>query len=373
MSASALHTSYGGPNGGAAPLPVGSEFPTEAGTGSFSSCINRVVTSIKACAHSWSYLGKIALLARQLLNAAANNTVFLCKASKNLQFTCETAKKLPGHIKNVTTHMKLLSVVGFIFGVFDLKAANQKLLNNVFYKDKEGIALSAISVTIMAADVLDSITTFVNTTLTLRSMKTVGAFSALGLPLGYIMSGLGIVSRTVQIAKSCQLYHKIQSGVAFDKSFNREWLKTFLEKEWGLEGDLKELLAIPLDQLTSAHKNQIQTLKEKNRAAILRAAPGDAVKDLETLLSMFDESTEETWGPEKMSQASTILRNIQEHLRKKMTIDTLGILANLFSLAALTIFTIGNAGSLPFLLLAIAFAIRLAALIYQDRKMVTSQ
>lgn len=324
--------------------------------------------SFSACGHLWSYLGKIALITRQLLNAAANNVVLLCKAAKNLNLTCQAAKDLSAKIKNITTHMKLLSIVSVIFSIPDLKATAQKMLKNFLWRDKEGFALGALTFTIIASDIFDSITTFVNASLTIASKKTIGIFSAIALPLGYIMSGLGTISRIIQIAKSHHLYRKIKQEVDSGTILNKDSLKTFLEKTMGIDGELKTLLSIPSDQLSKSQLERVQKLKEKNKAAILRAAPSPAVNELEGLLGMLEESSNEVWNRDKMDQALAILENVQQHLRKKMKVDTLGITGNLFSLAALILFTIGTSGSMPFLLLAIAFAVRLASTVYQNYK-----
>jgi len=51
-----------------------------------------------------------------------------------------------------------------------------------------------------------------------------------------------------------------------------------------------------------------------------------------------------------------------------MTVGALGLLANLTVISALVLFSIGTAGARPFVLMAMAFVIRLISLIYQDQK-----
>jgi hypothetical protein len=323
--------------------------------------VNKVkVISYSACEHLWSYLGKIALIIRSFLNATARNVSFVCKAGKDY------ADKL----KNFTTHMKLLSIVGVIFSMVDLQASYQKFLKNVFFKDWEGIALSTISVTIIASDILDSVTTFVNTTLAIACAKTVSLFSALGLPLGFVMSGLGTVSRMVQIAKASILHGKIHHEIISKRYLDKTLLKNFLEKTLCFSEELKILLSIPPDQLMRLQKEKIQELQEANKAVILRAAPSEAVQDMEGLLVMLQNSAGAHLSVAIQEQVGNRLEIIEKHIRKKMAIDSLGITGNMFSLSALILFAGGASGSLPFSLLVFAFSARLFSVIYQDHAII---
>ena len=74
--------------------------------------------------------------------------------------------------------------------------------------DKEAIALGGLSFTIIAVDIFDSAATFINAFLPTISLLPIVTLAATGLPLGFIISGLGTVSRTIQIAKALNLYPK---------------------------------------------------------------------------------------------------------------------------------------------------------------------
>lgn len=308
------------------------------------------------CEHAWSYLGKIAVITRNFLNGVA----------KSCYLFVTTCKDLSERLQDITKHMKFLSIVGVFFSIFDLIATSQKLVKNVLFNDKEGVALSAISFTIIASDIMDSITTFVNTTLAVAGAKTIEVFSAVSLPLGFIMVGFGTISRTVHIAKSAHLYRKIRQEINSHDNLDRSSLKAFLEKTLGIDEELKSLLKIPSDQLTKVQRKKIEKLKEKKKMAILRAAPSEAVKDLEKLLTLLNENPNEELTVDKKIEIEKLLENVQKHLRKKLTTDTIAIVANMFSLAALILFAIGTSGAVPFVLVVIAFAIRLASLIYHD-------
>ena len=325
----------------------GIPFFTERSIGHISKNISLI--NYSTCEHLWSYLGKMALITRSFLNGVARSLYFVCRKGVNFA----------DRIKNITTHMKLLSIVGVVFSIFDLKAAAQRILKNALWNDREGIALSAISFTIIASDILDSITTFVNATLAVICRGSVALFSKLGLPLGFIMAGLGTVSRTVQIAKSMSLYKKIDQAVFLGKHLNKKLLKGFLEETLGISSELKSLLS----------STAVSRLTEANKARILRAAPAAVIKDFEMLLAMVEESSDEELFMEEHKQVEEILKNIQKHLKKKMLIDGSAIVANSFVLSALILFAIGTSGALPFLLLALAHSVRLSLVIYQDRNL----
>ncbi len=212
------------------------------------------------CEHAWSYIGKIAILSRHLMNAAANQQHLVSWSDADF----------PHRIKNISTHLKLLSIVSVLFSLADLISTAQRIFKSFLLKDKEGVALGALSFVIIAADTFDSITTFVNSALSIASLPPIEAFSAIGLPIAFAVAGMGTLSRAIQIAKALHLYLSI------------------------------------------------------------------------------DQS------------------NDKLILERKMKIEGLGILANLSIISGLILFSISAAGSVPFLLLALGFMIRISSLIYQE-------
>jgi hypothetical protein len=312
------------------------------------------------CGHAWSYLGKMALLTRSLLNSAARNVYFLAL----------TGIRHPQKIINFTTSMKILSIVGVPFSIGDINATAKKILNGIIHKDKEGIALSALTFTVIAADIIDSVTTFINTTLFLSASAPVAIFSAMGLPLGFTMSGVGTISRTIQVAKAMNLYRNIEKEIRTDNHLNKDSLRAFLEKTLGVTDELKVLMSTSSEQLSEKQKMRIEHLKETNRAAILRTAPPAVAESLKSLLDMLNDTSTESLSLEKQEEILKTLKHIQNHLVKKLKIDGLSIAANLFSLTALTLFALGSSTSAPFLTLCVAFSIRLAVVYYQDHKII---
>lgn len=316
------------------------------------------VPAYSKCKHAWSYLGKINIIARQSLTAAAKSAHLIALAGM----------KFPKILGEVTTRMKLFAVVSIPFSLDDITSTAKKILTSLYVNDKEGIVLSTLSFTVIAADIVDSFTTFFNAAMTLCVGAPLAFFSAMGLPLGFTMAGVGTISRTIQVAKSALLHRAINKEVLSEKSLNKESLKAFLEKTLGINEEMKSLLTISPEQLTEKQKSRIQLLKDNNKAAILRAAPAESLNEMESLLAMLEESPEGSFSPEQQKEITDRFKTIQAQIIKKMNADGMSICANLFSLAALTLFTIGSSTPTPFILLAISFSIRLAVVYYQDQK-----
>ncbi|MBA2368659.1 MAG: hypothetical protein H0V82_06510 [Candidatus Protochlamydia sp.] len=310
------------------------------------------------CEHAWSYLGKVSLLTRNMLNTAARNHYVMAS----------TGKGFPDTLKEAAIKMKLLSIFGVPFSLVDLSSIIAKSLNSLSLKDWEGTAFGALSLTITTAEIVDSLTTFINASLTVSSLKPIEAFSTLGLPLGFTMSSLGTISRTIQIGKSLNLFRNINLKVNQEVNFDRAELQSFLERILMIDKELKTLLRIPQDELTGIDQNTIKNLKEKNKASLLRAVSQDAVKELEALLVLLEANPQSPISLDQQVRITRTFKEIQFYLSKKMQVDALAILANLITLSALNLFRLGSSTASPFALLSLAFSVRLAALYYNEQK-----
>ncbi|MBN9377239.1 MAG: hypothetical protein BGO14_09100 [Chlamydiales bacterium 38-26] len=304
----------------------------------------------KHAEHVWSYLGKISLISRQILNAT----------STSIRLMCHQGKDIKGTLKSVITHMKLLSIVGVPFSILDVKNLAIKIFHDFLNRDKEGIILSTLSVTILLADIFDSLTTFVNSVLAAASVP-ISILASVGMPLAYVMSGLGIVLRTIQIARGAHFYKEVKHQLlSKDKFKDRNVLQNFLEKKLGIDKERHFHNNHPHDI-----KN-LERLKARNKAALLRSAPAEAVKELRFLFSLLENDSTKNLDDQLLKQISNSLEKIQHHLRKKLRVDLLSLLANLITTTALILFTIGTGGAAPFILLATSITVRLSIVIYQD-------
>lgn len=313
--------------------------------------------SYSNCEYFWSYFGKITLLTRNLLNAAARSAYVIAN----------TGKDFPQLLKNITTKMRLFSIVSVSFSIKDVSLTAKKILNSLVLRDPEGVALSTLSFTIIATDVIDSFQTFINTSLTLTFVNPNLIFTSLGLPFGYTMSGLGVISRTIQVAKAANLYRNINNKINAENGLKKEFLLQFLEETLGISEELKSLRSLAPGELSEAQRDKMQRINDKNKADIIRAAPMAAVKEMEKLIEILQETSDTKLSTEQMEQTLKSLQTIQQHIVKKIRVDMLGIVANLFNLTALILFTLGSVTALSFVLKSIAFSIRLGALYHQDQ------
>ncbi len=285
--------------------------------------------SYAQCEHFWSYGGKLMILARNCLQVLAKT--FLSEGSS------------PCRIKTVVTHLKLFSIVGVPFSLVDLHSSLLKLFNSVILKDGEGITLGSLSVTTISADALDSISTFINSCRAVVSQNPIPFFPTWGIPLGFLMAGSGTVSRTIQIAKSLQLYQKISPREFSDiKYLNKDLIYKDLKKRLGIEEGISPSLS--------------------------RKLPKDAIEVLQKLLSALENCTDTFFTDLEALEVLTSLKKIRNYLEKKMIVDIVGITANIIVIIALVFFSIGSANASPFLLMVLAFSLRLISLVYQDQK-----
>lgn len=309
--------------------------------------------------HFWSYGRKLLLVSQSLLNAAARTPSIILNAGP------EFADKA----KATVTKTKLLSIVSATFTLNDLKGCTQKIFKSFSLNDKEGVALSTLSFSIMSADALDSITTFVNSLLTVIGKAPIALFSSMGLPLALFMNGAGTVSRTIQIIKASIFIRKTECD--FKSSLENKKKISFkenLEKNLGIAEEQKLISTLSAGRPNEATREKILKLKEKNQGAILRLLPVDVVKSLEKLFVLLDTDKYKPFTKENLKETAQILKAIRSSLRKKTRVNVVEIVANLFITSALALFSIGSTTAMPFLLLAAAFKIKIACLAYQNHK-----
>lgn len=138
--------------------------------------------------HKWSYGGKIALMARSLLNALSRS----CPAVL-LKANC------PETIRPIVTRLKLSSLIGVPFSCVDLKSVMQTSMKNFQEGNWKAGALSAISASVISADILDSTTTFVNALLAQIYKDPPEYFTETSLPLAFYMVSAGSFIRGIRL------------------------------------------------------------------------------------------------------------------------------------------------------------------------------
>ncbi len=315
-------------------------------------------TAYAKCEKFWSYGGKIALIGRNLLNAAARSPLIISRTSPNF----------PNNVKVIVTHMKLLSIISIPFNLVDLSDIVKRVYKSFLIKDSEGLAMASIAFTLTAADTFDATTTFVNSLFSVLKINT-QILAAAGLPIGFTIVGIGTVSRIIHIAKTVFLHKKISPGnFSLIENKNRLIFKKEFEKILGigeLETIIKDLSQGKIDPPTL---KRLQSLTEKKKSIIQRMIPKNAAESFENIISLLNCNKDKDFTDQEIKIIFQHLDVIRTHLEKKLYVEVLGLVANIFVISALVLFSIGNATALPFLLMAIAFAIRLSNLFYQNQK-----
>ncbi|MCE2982220.1 MAG: hypothetical protein LW832_01515 [Parachlamydia sp.] len=278
----------------------------------------------------WSYLGKIVLLTRHLLNATSRSSRLVPMLGDNF----------PQKVVKMTTRLKLFSIVGVPFSLVSLKSISEKIFKSYSLNDKEAVALGSLAFTITSIDAFDSTATFANTVLLLSARSPIARLSALGMPCGFAMTGLGIISRIGHIAQSCRIYYSLSD-------IRKKMLEAYLEEQLGIN-ERQALLAAPFTEKT------------------FRAAPGEVEVKLRQLYNLITAHRTERLTDQEKNEISHILDAIQTLLKKKVFLDGLGISANCLSLSALCLFCLGSLNSTPFWLLSGSFFIRISSLMVQE-------
>ncbi len=251
-----------------------------------------------------------------------------------------------------------------------MKALVQKISKSFVINDREGAAMGSLSFAITAADAIDSVSTFVNSILAVTARASIEILSAIALPLGLGISVTGTFSRSIQMAKAFSLYQKIHvSHFSEERYTNKALFKQDLEEGLGVSEEQKLIDLLCFGPMNQDILESVEKLKEKKKSIFLRSMPKEATKDFEKIFSLLDAKGSESLTDDEFEAALEGIKNIQSHLEKKMTIGALGILANLTVITALVLFSIGTAGARPFVLMAMAFVIRLISLIYQDQEL----
>jgi hypothetical protein len=137
------------------------------------------------------------------------------------------------------------------------------------------------------------------------------------------MSGLGTLSRTIQIVKATQVHIRLNA-------FRKEMLQN--PSEWksipGIPGEIERKINVVNSLIIAA---KIRTLNDQEILQILQS-----------------------------------LNEVQGLLNLKFTLEGVGIFANTLTVWALYLFVLGSVTAVPFLLLASSFLIRIGSLAYQD-------
>lgn len=155
--------------------------------------------SYSQCEHAWSYIGKMAVLTRSLLNAAA----------KTPSIVHQLGDRFPNCVNQITIRLKLLSLVSIPFSLVDLKGMIEKTGTSLYNREWDSGFTTMLSISIVICDIFDSTMTFLNNSLTVLGKIPFQFNVPLDFPLAFYMSGMGIVTRSIQIFKTYRVFQKV--------------------------------------------------------------------------------------------------------------------------------------------------------------------
>lgn len=306
--------------------------------------------------HAWSYVGKISSLTRNLINAAAKST----------KITALTGGKIAKHAPTITNSLRLLSIISMPFTLVSIKNTTMGIFNHLRNRDAEGLVLGSLSLTMLATDAFDSVTTFVNAALSLASLPTVGLFSTIAIPVGLLGSGIGSILRLVSLGKGVHLHEQIRKNIISqsDPEAAAAALKEFLDERLSVSPEEKERILTKCGGNQKKADKRINRLLKRKKAALLRSASSGAAKEMQKLYTLLNE--EGALEAKDLEEVIKDLNKIQGSLRKKVILDVVGLVANILTISALIMFLTGFINPLPYILLVIAVCIRILMLLAQE-------
>lgn len=282
----------------------------------------------------WSYAGKSLVVARNLLNGALRTCYWISSS----------APSTIGKIQTVITQSKIFSIIGVPFHAVSIAALSGKIGNSFTVNDLEGIFLGILSSSILLLDAVDSLTTSVNAATQTFASTSIQWMSAIGLPIGFGIVGLGSISRGIRLYNLNQFCRSLEQATFMKGTLSpqelRSSLSRFLKENLNLGDKLKE---------TALERHT-------NRATV------ELLKDLQASLEQIGDLND--------SQADAILKTLRQidvSLRKEMLVQGCYVTTNILMFTALCLFLLAPPSSaVPFFLLAASWSTRLILQGYQD-------
>lgn len=345
------------------PLPPSFLIPSESLTRFARSGKKFANQAVDKMESAWNYGGKFVMLTRHSLNLSL-------KVCHRFTLGC---RNLDAKVLTVITKLKLFAIVSVPFSLLSIKSLVEKIFKNYALGDKEGAALTGLSLTVMAMDIVDSITTFVNAISTLATSSSISILSAMGLPLSFAIVGLSSISRIIQLAKTHAIFKKIQYRGSIDKTLSQSLpaLNQFLKENFDVSNlEINVLMAgyrlegLSKEEIEALKQKEIEKFKAKKKAVLARSTNPEIMAELEKIYELNQRSS-----PLTVDQAKELIsraNRLQFFFKQKMTLDVGHLIANAFTLIGLSLFFLPLPPVLPFLFLGLGVIVRLALLAYQD-------
>lgn len=288
---------------------------------------NKILFVVK---DSWGFLGKALAISKSSLNTRIH-------AHFILPLKTSTATE----IKKSILHMKLFGILNISLNALELPSKVQDFVESVRLKDGEGAVVSAMTFSVLTAEMYESFVDVINASLALSSKPVLtGAISVISTPLAITIAGFSTISKTIQLWNI--------------RKFERELDVLFPEKCSFEAGCGIKFLGETLGRLKQKTKRNMGEKTYK-------------------LLEILNQKLE---GSQKIDQKEIVkigqvVKKIRTSIRETKKNVKLSLVALSVMIVAIVMFFTAIPLVIPFALMTVSFVIRLAAWCYQkhvDRK-----
>ena len=304
----------------------------------------------------WAYVGKLIYFTKQVLKIVVNR----CSSCGN-------------NIKPVLVRMKLFSFVTLPLNAESVVKEGIKVGESTKLHDYEGVALSCVSIAMLVGDAIDSAATFTEGVLELSFLPALEWLGRMSLPLGFILSTMGVFTRSYGIYKIQKFCKDFESDPLLKQAYREEnhiliekHLRQKLEKHLGITPEEMK----KIEKKSLGKKNPFETqsrlikrLEMKKEKTLKRVASSKVAEQMIELKQTLDS---QSLTSSQMKSALKLASNIRTTSFRNTLCKIVGIATGLITLVALTLFFFTIPAYVPFILLAVAIAIRLALLIYEE-------
>lgn len=244
-------------------------------------------------------------------------------------------------MKNSILHLKLFGFLNLPLNAINLPGTAKEIVKSVKSKDAEGTVLSAMTFTILTAGMFDSFIDVVNASLLLSGKSVLGGvFAVVAIPVVIGMNGLNVISKGVQLWNLSK----------FDREVKQ--LMTAKIKEGSPQEARQAVLAFLNDKLGRLSR---KTSRDQGNKTV-------------QLLQGLKLKLEANEDPQKeIVEIGKAMKRIRSSIEETKKIAKWSLVAFSIIVVAYTLFFAAVPMAIPFAMLAIGAAIRLAIWVYQKR------
>lgn len=243
-------------------------------------------------------------------------------------------------MKNGINGMKLFAVLNLPLHAIELPGVAKDISESVKLKDKEGVALSAMTFAILTADMYDSLTMVINASLALSSKPALGGVVAvIGTPVVMGMIGLASVTKGIHL--------------------------------WNIRKFDKEISQLMQDKIsestpTESREAILEFVNHKLGTMVRKTKRDTDAKTIELLQAIKQKvETTEKLEVKDIAEIRGAVKKIRDSIGQTKKILKWTLVAFSIMLVAFSMFYLTIPLAIPFALLAVGFAIRLGVWAYQ--------